>query len=57
MKQNKKLIKIAKWEYQTLKDDMVRQGENWEYEGNFDKWFEKVFLIDDAWEEIRNNLI
>jgi len=49
------LRSIGKWEYKCLIRDMRFQDDDWEYEGGFNKWYEEVFLIDDAWEEIRNN--
>ena len=46
---------LAKWEYNCLKRDMALQGDKWSYKGGFKAWYKEVFLIDDAWEEIREN--
>ena len=50
-----KLIDVAKWEYKTLKSDMKLQGDTFTYKGGFKAWYNEVFLIDEAWEEIREN--
>ena len=49
------LKKLAIWEYKALKRDMKAQGDTFKYKGGFEAWYKKVFLIDEAWEEIRNN--
>lgn len=49
--------KTAKWEYEALQSDLENQGETWEYKGGFDAWYKEVFLIDEAWAEIRENPI
>ena len=51
-----KLLSTAKWEYKAIQDDMVALGaqhERWEYEGGFEAWYKEVFLVDEAWAEIR----
>lgn len=52
-----KLKRNAKWEYQCLKRDMLAQGDKWSYKGGFEAWFREVFLIDEAWKEIREEII
>ena len=49
-----KLKQLGKWEYDCLKRDMKGQGDNWSYKGGFKAWYKEVFLVDEAWEEIRN---
>ena len=53
----KRLKEIARWEYDCLIRDMKAQGDNWRYETGFGKWFEEVFLVDEAWEEIREEAL
>lgn len=48
-----KLKRIAKWEYDCLKRDFENQKEKSKYKGGFPKWFNEVFLVDEAWKEIR----
>lgn len=51
------LQKTAKWEYNCLVSDMAQQGEEWSYPGGWEAWYEEVFLRDDAWVEIRSDVI
>lgn len=46
------LQELARWEYDCLVRDT--DGE-FSYPGGWKRWCHEVFLIDDGWEEIRNN--
>jgi hypothetical protein len=49
------LKETGKWEYDCLKRDMKAQGDTWNYKGGFENWYKEVFLVDEAWQEIREN--
>lgn len=51
-----RLIEVAEWEYNTLIADLKAQGEEWSYTGGFEAWFEEIFLKEDTWEEIREDV-
>lgn len=58
MEDNIALLKRnAKWEYQCLGRDLEAQGDKWNYKGGFKAWFKEVFMIDEAWAEIREQII
>ena len=48
-----KLKQVGQWEYKTLKRALLAEGVNWSYEGGFEAWYKDVFLVDEAWAEIR----
>ena len=50
-----KLKIVGKWEYNCLKSDMELQGDVFTYKGGFEAWYKEVFLIDEAWREIRED--
>lgn len=54
-----KLKQTAKWEYECLIRDLKGQGERNAVKDlkntGFDEWFKYVFLVDEAWLEIRQN--
>ena len=45
---------LGKWEYDCLNRDLEAQGDE-PIDMPFEEWYKNVFLIDEAWEEIREN--
>ena len=52
----KQLKRVGEWEYNALRSDMARQGEKWGYLGGWEAWYREVFLIEEAWREIREDV-
>lgn len=50
------LKELGRWEYDCLRRDMKAQNDNFNYTGGFEAWYKEVFLIDEAWQEIRESV-
>ena len=46
----KSIRELAKWEYNLL----IEEAPDWN-PPEFETWYKEVFLIDEAWKEIREN--
>ena len=59
-KTEKELKKTAKWEYFFLIRDLSQQDEKEAVEElietGFESWYKNVFLVDEAWEEIKEDI-
>lgn len=54
---DERLFEVAEWEYNTLVLDMEAQGEDWSYPGGPEAWFEEVFMKEQGWKAIRDDII